>query len=354
MAASKQLAALLAAAAVTAAQADPLQDADSLLRKALNGIPKVNVTLIQSILSPDGFDLVVKLQSDGNGRSRRVVLQPLREQGMYAIDDGKTWFTVNPDRNEIFIQDSPARFRPCPKMRWGLIEQNYKLSMGATERVAGKRAMTVVATPKAPGMSVRRYTIEPDTGLVLRIQVTDSARTKTLVDTIDAKFNIDRDPVLFTPPDFDRNKLVRCPSPRIMRKASDARPFVGFEPQVPKKLPLGFSIYETHVLGANGDAFVGFRLSDGLATATLYQYREGANTKEAPFEASEGIRNSQGIFFVLRGDLPEAARKKLLQAFLERMKLQAAVFGELPDLRPMLDLLRQLSEMSAQGSFGSS
>lgn len=347
----RRLASLLGVIAASTAFADPMQDADGLLRKALNGVPKVNVTLIQSIVSPEGLDLIVKLQSDGNGRSRRVVLQPLREQGMYAIDDGKTWFTVNPDRNEIFIQDSPARFRPCPKMRWGLIEQNYRLSMGSTERIAGKRAMTVVATPKAAEMSVRRYTIEPDTGLVLRIQVTENSRTKTLVDTIDAKFNIDRDPMLFMPPDFDRNKLVRCPSPRIMRKPADARPFVGFEPQVPKKLPLGFSIYETHVLGAEGDAFVGFRISDGLTTATLYQYKDGANTREAPFEASEAIRNSQGIFFVLRGDIPEAARKKLLQAFLEKMKFQAAVFGELPDFRPMLDLLRQLSEMSATSPF---
>jgi len=351
MAANKLFAGMLLVSVAAMGHADPLQDADTLLKKALNGIPKVNVTLIQSIISHDGLDLVVKLQADGNGRSRRVVLQPLREQGMYAIDDGKTWFTVNPDRNEIFIQDSPARFRPCPKMRWGLIEENYRLTMGGTERIAGKRAMTVVATPRAPEMSVRRYAIEPDTGLVLRIQVTESNRTKTLVDTIDAKFNMDRDPMLFMPPDFDRNKLVRCPSPRIMRKPSDARPFVGFDPLVPKKLPMGFSIYETHVLGAEGDAFVGFRLSDGLTTATLYQYREGANTKEAPFEASEGIRNSQGIFFVLRGDIPEAARKKLLQAFIERMKFQAAAFGELPDLRPMLDLLRQLSEISAASPY---
>lgn len=338
-------------ATFSSAQSKISQEIENLLKLALAGLPKVGMTLIQSVHGPGGLEMVVKLQADEAGRSRRIVLRPLREQGVYVVDDGKSWYIVNSDRHEIFLQDSPQRFRPCPKTRWDLIEENYRLTTVPSERIAGKRVVTILAEPKARELSIRRIAIEPESGAVLRIQVGNAGQMKTVLDTIEARFPVALDRSLFMAPDFEGNRLIRCPSPRSVKKSGEIKSLVGFEPKPPTKLPMGFIIYDTHVLGKDGEAFLGYRLSDGFVTATLYQWSEHSKLKDAPFDTSEAIRNNAGVMFVLRGDLPEAARKKLLQAFLERMKFQAAVYGELPNMRSLLDVLRQLSEMEFNRAF---
>ena len=253
----------------------------------------------------------VKIAQKG-GSSKTTVLSPLPVQGVTTIDDGRKWSTYIPDENRLLIQDSPKRhFR----LRTEAAGHNYRFTSENLGSVAGRKAVTVLAVPKSPEMPTRRYWIDSEYALMLRMElIKEGGRRTVMMDTKAIEFRTVADDALTLNPSADVRRII-LESPERFRTAGEAASQVGFKPSFPGPLPYGFIVAEPQIIGDKGERFVAIRLSDGLASATVYQWRAGARNP-VPCTDMELVREAKGLRMRMVGDLPEAVLARLLDAFV--------------------------------------
>lgn len=258
----------------------------------------------------------VKVTMDGQGRSRRVVLQPLSMQGVVSIDDGREWVTLFPDSNKLMIQASPYAYRADLKSRLARIEQNYRLRFEETKPIAGRETVAVVAQPRSGELYTRRYTLDAETYVLMRYEdVEQGGRTRTMLDTVTIDLGREFPADMFRPPSGEGLKIERTWGPRRASDTARVRELVGFVPRTPKGLPYGFAIDDVHLLGSPDAAFVAVRISDGLAMLSVYQWDGNRAWKDRPVRSSRPVQDAYGVFFAVSGDAPEEVRKKIAEAF---------------------------------------
>lgn len=94
-----------------------------------------------------------------------------------------------------------------------------------------------------------------------------------------------------------------------------ARKMVGFTPVLPPKLPFGFIVQESQIAGSDGNRFYAIRLTDGLISATVYQWK---SWHKSPLPAGPGETLSMNsITFRIVGELPDEAAFSILESFAE-------------------------------------
>lgn len=259
------------------------------------------------------------------GVSKTVVLAPLPNQGVTTIDDGKSWSTYIPDENRIMIIDSPKKSSWYRK-RKTVAADNYRFTSEAVDSIAGRKAIAVTATPKAPEMPVRRFWIDSEYPLMLRMETESGGRHKLMMDTKAISFMTVSDNELAMNAGSSARQ-VYLDSPERFRTAAEAIEIVGFKPAMPGPLPFGFAIAEPQIIGEKGSRFVAIRISDGLAAATVYQW--DARTKNpVPCNEKELVREAHGLKLRMSGDLPEVVMARLLDAFVrEALKGLQALLG---------------------------
>lgn len=254
----------------------------------------------------------VKIAQKG-GASKTTVLSPLPAQGVTTVDDGRTWSTYIPDENKMLIQDSPRRLF---RLRTAAAGQNYRFTSEETGSVAGRKTVAVLAVPKAPEMPCRRYWIDGEYALMLRMEIIkDGGRRRSLMmDTKAIEFRTVADDAMKLNPPADVRRLV-FESPERFRTADEAAALVGFRPAFPGPLPFGFIVSEPQIIGSKGGRYVAIRLSDGLASATVYQW--SANTQNpVPCTDKDLVREANGLRMRVAGDLPDEVLARLLDAFV--------------------------------------
>lgn len=320
--ASSLFLALLAISAVAFASAEfaaitPLEA----LRRSMEGRTGVPYTLVLVQRFGERGDqmMQVKIQSDGKGRSRRTVLQPLSMQGIISVDDGKRWLTILPDENRAMRQESPATRKISPTGRIALVAKNYSLRFDKPGTVAGRPVIVVVAAPKDKDMLVRRYLLDKETLLMLRYEfLSADGRANVILDTQVVTFQPTFKPAIFStecPPGME---LTPARGPRELGDIASAKSELGFTPRVPSALPLGLQLESAQLLGGDREKLVALRLTDGLAVVTVYQLREGSRrTRHGPPIRAD-LEDAEGVKYSFVGDLSQNARKRLADSFLKR------------------------------------
>lgn len=306
---------LLAASAVWAD--DTARD---LMLRSLQKNGLVRCVLVQTYLVTDGRTgpVRIKLEMDGEGRSRRTVLQPIRMEGNVWIDDGRRWGALSPDQKRLLIQPSPSRSRLDPKIRMALIDRNYTLSIIGPSTIAGRKTTTILAQPKDDELAARRFFIDPENGLILQSEVGDlKGKMDKTIETHLVSFPKRLDPGIFRIPEGDDSlEVVKTDWPKRLREPSKASPLVGFTPRLKPELPSGFVISEVHLVGNEDAAFLAVRLTDGLALVTVYQWDTHKRLPNLPSRGRGHGIDGEGVCYYAVGDVSPSMRRRLAEAFL--------------------------------------
>lgn len=287
-----------------------------LLREALDSTYRINARKIV-VLSSDRYEFgsmsVSVLQSRG-GEVLTTVVQPLSMQGFKTIDDGKTLKSYCPDLKKVWFQESPRVHQPTADYRLSIAERNYRIShREVDEKISGRAITLVTADARSVEMPTRRYFLDRETRTLLRLETVDEkGRATSLMDTRAIEF-------LATVQRSQFNALPTNIKPEPMETPLRTSPGkaaveVNFRPILPSRLPLGFEIEGVDVLREKGANLVALRITDGLATATVYLWdpREDVNVLQSPGMRERTIN---GMKVRVIGDLPMAAKDRILQGF---------------------------------------
>ncbi|HRK21691.1 MAG TPA: hypothetical protein PLX06_07785 [Fimbriimonadaceae bacterium] len=336
-----------AAAAATGAQA---KAREALFRTMERGhLVALSAIIVQKAGATCPSDMQFKVEQTANGQKKVTILQPLTMQGKISIDDGKNWYNYSPDENRIMIAPSPQLSREDPKERIELASQNYRFMLEKNGIIAGRETFVVTATPRYPELPVRRYSIDSEKDVLLRTETIDSGGRKSLhFDTQAITYFTDRQaPTSFSLKPVGNPRKIQVTGPQKIESPSWARARAGFAPILPRDLPFGFIVREPQLTGEDQARFIAVRITDGLLTATVYQW--DPRRVMDPLGKDPGVltRFVNGIRIGLVGEIPETIHGRLLDLFV---KEAARAFRQ--DAEPSMasSLLKGASKPRSSGS----
>lgn len=269
----------------------------------------------QRINSDSDRMMQIKLEQDSKGRRKATVLQPLSMQAIQSLDDGKRWFNYHPDEARLYVQASPSLHSENVKARLKLAGQNYTFSFERTPDIAGRNAAVVVATPRFAEMPTRRFSIEFNKSVLLRLEIQVEGERQTLFDTKAILFPTSLPSSTFEIKPVGDVRTIEKPNPVRITSKEEAISAAGIAPILPNLLPFGFVVRDPELTGEEDCRMIAVRVTDGLVYATVYQW--GAKGTSGKVET--GGRTMQivvnGIRMRLVGDLPEGVRKRILEHF---------------------------------------
>lgn len=311
----------LAFAASTLGHAAEVQG-DNPLELLMRSMEKAFNTPISAIVYQRNFggfrcNAQMKIDQSKDGRSRISMLQPLPMQGVTSVDDGRTWRTYFPDDRRLIIQESPRTSQPDPKVRMELAAKNYSFRLEDGDMVAGRKTVSVVATPFAPELPTRRYTLDREQTFMLRLETKNaSGQMNLILDTKSISFPSNVSNGLFEIRPMGEYRTIKLDPPEILRSSRAAREKLGFRPVFPEDLPFGFVITDRRLGGEEDRPFVALRISDGLIMATVYQWN--GRKDEQPWPKGRKDKEVDGIRFRMVGDLPDGVMSKVMEAFIRK------------------------------------
>lgn len=293
--------------------------ASEALLRSMSSDKTVVVTLVQKHLGgfgPRRDTFQYRIEYDGNGNSRRTVLQPLANQGVEVYDDGRKMTILSPDDRRIDIQDSPNQMRLAPSKRLALAKANYSLTLEKKGEIAGRSVVKLTAKPRNKGLEGRRYFLDSDNFLMLRLEsFDDSGKTTVMVDTQAVSFPSRPATLKFTLSSKEEYSIHEGPSPIDISDSKTASKILGFLPRRPSKVPLGFAVYAVHLLGKSNPPVAAVRLTDGLVLLTVYQSRGGERPMRGAPRAS--LKDDFGVTYMVSGQAPREVRDTIGQSFVK-------------------------------------
>lgn len=290
-------------------------------------IPVVAILYQRSVGGPSAAMQVKVEQKDGN--IKVTILQPLSMAGVTSVDDGKNWRTYLPDQNRMLVQQSPRLQAQSIRERLALAEQNYQFTIERDTNIAGRRAACIAAIPRTKDMPLRRYYVDRETAILLRMETVVDNRQETQLDTKHIRFPKDMGPVDFQMKFFgEQPRRIDCPSPLKISSAPKAKPNLGFMPSIPSKLPMGFIVQQPQIAGGGEFRFAAIRLTDGLVNGTVYQWTGKQDDLPRAFRPQKGDKQAKGVWFRFVGDIPEPAKGQLLDLFVREAMKNTRLFVE--------------------------
>lgn len=280
--------------------------------------------------------------AQATGIAKNVVISPLPFQGVTTLDDGQNWMTYVPDENRIIIQSSP-RLIGGNARRQRAASGSYRFTSDSGEPVAGRKTILVVATPKSSEMPTRRYWIDQDFPFILKMDVGEGNASKVLLDTKAVTFGAAYSEETFKITPATGARRIYLESPERIRSAESAKSLMGFAPALPGGLPYGFVIQEGQIVGDKSERFVAIRITDGLATATLYQWST-SRKNPVPCHDKKSVREANGVRMRLVGDLPEVVLTKLIEAFVRELTKGLQALSGTPDQDSALPNVERASD----------
>ncbi|AIE84944.1 hypothetical protein OP10G_1576 [Fimbriimonas ginsengisoli Gsoil 348] len=277
---------------------------------------KVNVVSITLQRDPrgEGQFQEIKLVRSKAGKQRWVVTKPLRFAGRECVDDGERQLMYFPDRRQLTDQQSAAK-APCDAPeKIALAKRNYTFQIASRETIAGRNTVCVTAIPRNPDLLVRNYFIDEEAAYPLRVEtVGTDGRANVMFDTkfIEYPAKLPNSVFKLSAVLGNVHKITYNP-PETMSRIK-ARAMVGFVPLIPNGLPMGFKVQELQYNPGSEWKSVMVRLTDGLARATVYQWK--GQDIEFP-DSTPGEYN--GIKLLIVSDLGPKVRQKLLQTFVSQ------------------------------------
>lgn len=297
---------------------DTQEQALRLLVHAFDATSPKNIEAIMHmpIEGSNGFQTVRVLISR-DGKQKLTVLQPLDRAGLVILDIGDTREVYDPDKGELTVGQSPAASLFDPAQRLQLVRSNYRVSMSRGVKVAGQIAVRIDAQSKHPQVGALDIFVDPASYFVYEVDHVDAKGRRTVrYDTKAVAFPDSIDPAAFTITGHVTTRHQASPIP--VRDLAEARMKAGFAPVVPTRLPNGFIVRRTYVRLDPEYKAIGLELSDGLASATVFQFPR----KGAPESLRKAIKGGDvtyfersGVIVAIFSELPATLREKLLTAF---------------------------------------
>ena len=311
------------AASLMGAQAEA-QNPESFLRLALEKQRSLNATVFQTRFDDMGGQMLIKVEFAGKEGMKITMLSPVSRAGIVSVDDTKEFRVYYPDRSQVVAQPSPAAHQPKVDWRMKQIRKNYRLSLGEPGEVAGRAVRPVVIKPKHDALPTRTMYVDTTTHMVLRYIIdTGSGKPSLFFDTREVIYRKDGAPSdLSLPAGYERFEVKREAGPRPLSSVRSARAELGFEPRLPKALPLGFQSHAVHVIGSGGRSFVAVRLSDGMFSVTVFQWlaarfpRDPGGRMLAMAEDDHGVKYS--VSTIPGERLSRSAALSILSTFLQK------------------------------------
>lgn len=307
---------LLLAAVLPHAQAD--ETPRSALQKAMERRFVRAATMIQAqqITELGGGTLQLKVEINTKGHQRSTVLKPLSFQGVISFDDRRQWITLLPDERKAMVQPSPTSFRAPVRERMGLVDRNYELSFERGAEVANRKTLVILARPRAQEMPRRRFFVDEETFLVLRIEVMPRTNeVERLLDTMKIEFEPGNGRRNLAPDlqgfQIERMEPPKSASPERIRAA------VGFTPRKLTNLPAGFVLTDLQLVGEKELVMVAYRLTDGLSNVTVYQFSPPKRGEGGPRPMPGGTVASDGTRILVVGDAPSTVRRLIQEIFVQ-------------------------------------
>lgn len=306
---------------IVAFQPGPVDNgAKDLLKRALTNQREVDYLHIESRRygNGDAFALV-KVQTVARRGVKVTILQPSYQSGVVTIDDTKSMSTFQPDANQVIVQTSPVTVQPDIKTRWELVQKNYEVRFGAKILVADIPVRELVLEPSNDEVPIRHLFVDPKRAVVLKYQVEDeNGDKKTVFDTRYAEFGRAIAEEDFGLPEESKEaNVVYVPAPRKVKYPKDSRPELGFSARLPSSLPYGFKVSNANIYGKGDRRHLGVKVTDGMATLTIYEWKRGAVI--APPEARLAVFDRYNIGYgigVVPGDfMPTEVLRDILDAF---------------------------------------
>ena len=292
---------------------------EAALRQSFDRKLAVNVDALVEKPFHGGDTIKVRRQYDGAGRRRTEIVAPLVLQGRVFIDDGATWTTYSPDQKLFRTHAAPSEEDLDAKMR--LVRRNYRLEVDQRTSIAGRAAIRIVATPRAPDLRTQRYYLDATTFIPLKAETVDAIGGVSVQFTIrQISFPSRFDKDLFTLPSISGARREPGRSPIPCRSAEDAARRLGFRPAILGRLPMGFRPIGMDLAGRDdGRMPLAIRLSDGLVRLYVFQSRIGNALPPGPRPDGD-TKTAQDVGDVrveIRGDdVPASARERILAAYV--------------------------------------
>jgi len=267
----------------------------------------------------------IKVEMGRDGRLHQIVLAPLSVQGFETVDNGTVCRTFCPDEHCVIEQPSARQEGDDVPFRMGLAERNYTFSIDHQERIAGRPATVVAAVPHYADLETRFYSIDDETGFLLRLQTSrEGGPTMLHFETKMVEFPTDfsegtfhLEPALGV---MTRRFEGKCVSPGAAHRLQEE---LGFEPVIPSNLPLGFTAKELQASSESKVPSLAVRITDGLAKATVIEWaKKGRPTGQVP--AGTKVMNAGGLTLLISGDLSDAVKERLLRSFIQAGRRERA------------------------------
>lgn len=282
-----------------------------------------------------------KVEQDSKGRIKYTLLQPISMQGMVSVDDGKTWTNYHPDENRLMVQMSPRVKQQDPQERIKLATRNYSFELVRDVEVAGRKVLVVVAKPKSTDMPIREYSIDPFRNTLLKLEIKPPNDDEVvLMDTKSISYPRSIPSETFEITAAGNVRKITLDDPKPLESVRNPESLLGFRPVIPKALPDGFELLFSEIAGPEERQFLAVRITDGLVFSTVMQSKMRTEVRE-----SRGGRDHQmtasGVAISVSGDIPEAVRKRILEAFVkanggplgptwERPRFASSLYGTSP------------------------
>ncbi len=289
----------------------------SLLAKVLRNPVGASAEAVQRRLMPDNSTVTVKGEFVRGRGVRITLIEPVTYQGMVVVDNLVEYKIFHPDTRKLEIRTSPLRFRQPIEDRLRLIDQNYDLRLLDPVRIAGRLAQVVELRAKGKEIPDRVLSIDAKEDFLLRYEVTSKSGTRRLIDTISVSFR-PRNPEAVLNLDVPSDtKEERAWGPTVVTDDRSAASAIGFEPRGATNLPHGFVLTARHLVGFESNPALGLRLTDGMASVTVYQYLMSRYRRNLVFGPALAT-DSQGVAYSSLGDVPRSVLRDLAQSFVPR------------------------------------
>ncbi|HEY3781328.1 MAG TPA: hypothetical protein VGL56_09620 [Fimbriimonadaceae bacterium] len=256
-------------------------------------------------------------EQSAEGELKLTVLSPLSEQGVTSVDDGNQWITYRPDDNRIMVETSPRRDSKKTGNRINLAQKNYELIVEPSEPlIAGRRAYSFLAMAKHSEMPARRFCIDKKKDFLLRVEVMDNTGCKVMLDTktIDFPIEVPREDFALAP--HESTEVETYPAPITVSLNKEIQRELGFKPCVPEDLPFGFVVDQPQLVEGNGDKYLAIRLTDGLVSATVYEWN-GKKHHSGPQGPSKSEKSANGVKLRFMGEVPDQVSSGLMDKFVK-------------------------------------
>lgn len=259
----------------------------------------------------------MKVSQNKNGDKAITVLQPLSLQSNHTVKSNGKMSQYYPDENRVVIQPAPKFDREELKFRMNLAEQNYRFSLEKNGIIASRETMVVTAIPKFPEMHQRRYSIDIEKDVLLRLETVDEGgRRNTVFDTQAIWYPQSLPSETFQLKTIGRVRVINVPGPTRVEDAAMARAQTGIDFVAPSDLPFGFVVRDPLIAGDEGKRFIAVRITDGLLMATVYQWDRKLGDILGRDEMGMD-RFVGGLRIRLVGELPQTVHHRLMDLFVK-------------------------------------